>query len=59
MMALGGFPLDRKPVGWVEPFAKPISFAKAIWHLQLMGIAALHPSYALEAAEGPRPISSV
>jgi len=32
------------PVGWVEPFAKPIIFA----NLQLMGIASLHPSY------GPR-----
>jgi hypothetical protein len=31
------------PVGWVEPFAKPIIFA----NLQLMGIASLHPSYAL------------
>jgi len=29
------------PVGWVEPFAKPIIFA----NLQLMGIASLHPSY--------------
>ena len=32
------------PVGWVEPFAKPIIFA----NLQLMGIASFHPSY------GPR-----
>ena len=29
--------------GWVEPFAKPIT----IQQLRLMGIASLHPSYAL------------
>ena len=29
-----------QPVGWVEPFAKPI----AVVH-NMMGIASLHPSY--------------
>jgi hypothetical protein len=38
----------RSPVGWVEPFAKPIIFA----NLQLMGIASLHPSYALTVCVG-------
>ncbi|MEA3150617.1 MAG: hypothetical protein QOD56_1556 [Gammaproteobacteria bacterium] len=33
-------PVQRR--GWVELFVKPIGFA-----LQLMGIASLHPSYAL------------
>ncbi len=32
---------------WAEPSAKPISFVDAKFrHLQLMGIAALRPSYA-------------
>jgi hypothetical protein len=34
-----------KPVGWVEPFAKPIIFADS----KLMGIAPLYPSYGLRA----------
>jgi len=33
-------------VGWVEPFAKPVVFGKP----SLMGIAALHPSYALNGS---------
>ena len=34
-----------KPVGWVEPSAKPIIFADS----KLMGIAPLYPSYGLRA----------
>ncbi len=42
----------NRHVGWVEPFAKPITVQK------VMGIASLHPSYALlqqtKVAMGPR-----
>src|ERR1700674_5100182 len=34
-------------VGWVEPFAKPITVQK------VMGIASRHPSYALENVADP------
>jgi hypothetical protein len=33
-----------QPVGWVEPFAKPIILPRV--H-RVMGIASFHPSYAL------------
>jgi hypothetical protein len=37
------------PVGWVEPFAKPIIGARS-----MMGIASLNPSYALPAIASQR-----
>jgi hypothetical protein len=35
-------PVRQQIVGWVEPFAKPIAVVR-----NMMGIASLHPSYAL------------
>ncbi len=35
-------PVRQQIVGWVEPFAKPIAVVR-----HMMGIASLHPSYAL------------
>src|SRR5258707_1560413 len=37
--------LGSAGAGWIEPFAKPM---RAVWNV--MGIASLHPSYALRAA---------
>jgi hypothetical protein len=36
-------PVGQQIVGWVEPFAKPIAVVQ-----YMMGIASLHPSYALD-----------
>ncbi len=35
-------PVRQQIAGWVEPFAKPIAVVQ-----NMMGIASLHPSYAL------------
>ena len=38
----GDLPVGQRIVGWVERFAKPIAIVQT-----MMGIASLHPSYAL------------
>jgi hypothetical protein len=41
----GDLPVGQQIAGWVERFAKPIAVVRT-----MMGIASLHPSYALLAA---------